>query len=164
MFKNSILNFIYSVVLVGITYAFCRYFNDIGMAGFYHKIQLSSLTPPDYVFPIVWIVLYTLLIISFDMVLNHPDKQQVWIPVQMFLVNLFLQVVWSFLFFAKGYFVMAFSAVVVLFFASLYLTQRYYYLNKIAAYMLVPYNLWILFAAYLNWAVVDLNGANYTFE
>ena len=57
----------------------------------------------------------------------------------------------------------AFAVVVVLFFASLYLTQRYYYLNKAAAYMLVPYNLWILFAAYLNWAVVDLNGASYTF-
>ncbi len=164
MFNNSILNFIYSVVLVAITYAFCRYFNDIGMAGFYSKIQLSSLTPPNFVFPIVWIILYTLLIISFDMILNHPDKQQVWIPVQMFLVNLFLQIVWSFLFFAKGYFVMAFSVIVVLFFASLYLAQRYYYLNKIAAYMLVPYNLWILFAAYLNWAVVDLNGANYAFE
>lgn len=163
MFKNSILNFIYSVVLVGITYAFCRYFNDIGMQGFYNKIQLSSLTPPNYVFPIVWIILYTLLVISFDMILNHPDKQQVWIPVQMFIVNLFLQVVWSFLFFAKAYFMIAFAVIVVLFFASLYLTQRYYFLRKAAAYMLIPYNLWILFAAYLNWAVVDLNGADYTF-
>ncbi|MCQ2734789.1 MAG: tryptophan-rich sensory protein [Alphaproteobacteria bacterium] len=163
MFNNSVLNFVYSVVLVGITYAFCRYFNDIGMVGFYDKIQLSSLTPPNYVFPIVWIILYTLLVISFDMILNHPDKQQIWIPVQMYIVNLFLQVVWSFLFFAKAYFMIAFAVIVVLFFASLYLTQRYYYLKKTAAYMLLPYNLWILFATYLNWVTVDLNGASYTF-
>lgn len=161
MLNNSIVNFIYSLIIVLITAAFCSYFNDIGMQSFYNQIQLSSLTPPGYVFSIVWIALYTLLIIAFDMILNHPDKKQVWICIQMFLVNMFLQIVWSYLFFAKGYFVMSFAVLIILFFASLYLIQRFYYLSKTASLMVIPYSVWILFATYLNWVVVDLNGANY---
>lgn len=163
MFKNKYLNFIYSLVTVLIVAGLNSYFNQVGMLLFYDKIELSPLTPPDYVFPIVWGFLYILLILSYDMILGHPDKKQVWIAAQMFLVNMFLQVLWCFMFFFEAYFMVAFAVLVVLVFSTIYLMQRFYYLKPAAAYMLVPYLLWLIFAAYLNWVVVDLNGPNYIF-
>ena len=163
MFENKYLNFVYSLVLVLITAGLNSYFNSVGMEAFYGELQLSALTPPNYVFPIVWAILYVLLILSFDMVLNHPDKKQVWIAAQLFITNMLLQVLWCFMFFFEAYFMVAFAVIVVLIFATLYLIQRFYYLRPVAAMMLIPYLLWLIFAAYLNWVVVDLNGTNYVF-
>ena len=74
MFKNSFSNFAFSLTAVVITYLLCGYFNRIGMQNFYADIQKSALTPPNFVFPIVWTILYALMILAFDAVLNIQNK------------------------------------------------------------------------------------------
>lgn len=161
MFEKPLYNFMYSLILVLITAFICSYFNRFGMQNFYSEINLSVLTPPNMVFPIVWIILYATLVIAFDMVLNHADKQKVRPAAQAFTLNLFLQALWTYVFFYNAYFLVGFAVLVVLDFVTLAMMKIFYGIDKKAVWLLVPYMLWLLFATYLNWAVVDLNGATF---
>lgn len=163
MFEKPLYNFLYSLILVLITAAICSYFNHFGMQNFYSQLNLSVLTPPNVVFPIVWTLLYASLVISFDMVLNHTDINKVRPAAQAFSLNLFLQVLWSFVFFYYAYFLVGFAVLAVLDLVTAATIKIFYDINKKAGLLLIPYMLWLLFATYLNWAVVDLNGATFIF-
>lgn len=159
MFEKPLYNFLYSLISVLLTAVVCSYFNRIGMQNFYSEINLSVLTPPNIVFPIVWTLLYAILVISFDLVLNHGDKQKIRPAAQAFILNLFLQALWTFVFFYNAYFLVGFAILVVLDFVVAAMIKMFYDVNKTAGLLLIPYMLWLLFATYLNWAVADLNGA-----
>ena len=161
MFEKPLYNFLYSLISVLLTAVVCSYFNRIGMQNFYSEINLSVLTPPNIVFPIVWTLLYAILVISFDLVLNHADKQKVRPAAQVFTLNLFLQALWTFVFFYNAYFLVGFAILVVLDFVTAAMIKMFYDVNKTAGLLLIPYMLWLLFATYLNWAVVNLNGATF---
>ena len=157
MFQKPFYNFLYSLFLVLITAGFCSYFNRIGMENFYSSINLSTLTPPNMVFPIAWTVLYALLTFAFDLVLNSPNKSQIRPAATLFTFNLFLQVLWTYVFFYNAYFLGGFAVLVILDFAAALLIWRFYLVEHLAAWLLFPYFIWLLFATYLNWAVVILN-------
>ncbi|MBQ8482526.1 MAG: tryptophan-rich sensory protein [Alphaproteobacteria bacterium] len=161
MFEKPIYNFLYSLILVLITASICSYFNHFGMQNFYSEINLSVLTPPNVVFPIVWTILYAILVIAFDLVLNHSDKQRIRTAAQVFTLNLFLQALWTYVFFYNAYFLVGFAVLVVLVFVTLAMMKIFYDINKTAGLLLIPYLLWLLFASYLNWAVLNLNGATF---
>jgi len=163
MFEKPLYNFLYSLILVLITAFICSYFNHIGMKNFYSEINLSILTPPNVVFPLVWTILYATLVISFDMVLNHADKTKVRPAAQVFTLNMFLQALWTYMFFYNAYFLVGFAVLVVLDFVTLAMIKIFYETDKKAGLILIPYMLWLLFASYLNWAVMDLNGVTFNF-
>lgn len=157
MFDKPVYNFLYSLILVLVTAAFCSYFNRIGMQNFYSDIKLSALTPPNIVFPFVWAVLYILLTMAFYFVLNNADKTLIRPAATLFTFNMFLQVLWTFVFFYNAYFFSGFMVLIILDFAGALLVWAFYQINRTAGLMLIPYFLWLLFATYLNWAVVLLN-------
>lgn len=163
MFEKPLYNFLYSLILVLVTAAVCSYFNNFGMQNFYSQINLSVLTPPNMVFPIVWGFLYVILVISFDMVLNHGEKQKIRLAAQVFTLNLFLQTVWTYIFFYNAYFLLGFAVLAVMDFVTLVMIKIFYAIDKKAGLILIPYIIWLLFATYLNWAVTDLNGAIFYF-
>lgn len=158
MFEKPFYNFLYSLFLVLVTAAFCSYFNNIAMSGFYPQIKVSEFTPPDIYFSVVWGVLYVLLVLSFDMVLNSKKTKLIKPAATVFTLNLFLQVLWCFVFFYNAQFLAGWTVLVILNFVTLLMIYMFYKINKLAGIMLVPYFLWLLFAAFLNWVVVDLNG------
>ena len=157
MFQKPFYNFLYSLFLVLITAAFCSHFNRVGMESFYSDINLSDLTPPNMVFPIVWVILYALLVFSFDAVLNSKKKEQIRLAATMFTLNMFLQVLWTFVFFYNAYFFSGFMVLIILDFAAAIMIWLFYQINRMAGLILVPYFIWLIFATYLNWAVVVLN-------
>lgn len=169
MFKKPIYNFLYSLFLVLLTAGFSSYFNRLGMKNFYSYIKLSALTPPNIVFPFVWMVLYALLALSFDMILNAKNNNQQKKSENLrdcsliFITNLFLHVLWSFVFFYNAYFLAAFAIIICLACAAVLMVDCFYKVQKTAAMLLIPYVAWLLFAAYLNWVVVELNGVAYAF-
>ena len=114
MFQKPFYNFLYSLFLVLLTFGFCSYFNSVGMESFYADINLSNLTPPDMVFPFVWTILYALLIFAFDVVLNSKNKEQIRPAATLFTLNLFLQVLWTFVFFYNANFFGGFIVLVIL--------------------------------------------------
>ena len=65
------------------------------------------------------------------------------------------------MFFYNAYFLVGFAMLVVLDFVTAATMKMFYDVNKTAGLLLIPYMLWLLFATYLNWAVVDLNGATF---
>lgn len=157
MFQKPFYNFLYSLFLVMVTAGFCSYFNRVGMENFYSSINLSSLTPPNIIFPIVWVVLYALLVFAFDLVLNSGQKEHIRSAATLFTLNLFLQVLWTFVFFYNAYFFSGFIVLVILDFATALLIWQFYTVNRLAGLITIPYFVWLLFATYLNWAVVILN-------
>ena len=160
MLEKPYMRFSVSLALVLLTAACCSWFNRVGMAWFYPHIERSALTPPDYVFPIVWLILYVLLVLAFDRILSLPPTENKP-AVLNFIFNMFLQVLWTYVFFYKGSFLLGFVVLVVLDFATAVLFEQFYKLQRAAGYLLVPYMMWLLFATYLNWMVVQLNGNVY---
>ena len=158
MFEKPFYNFLYSLFIVLITGAFCSYFNGSVMDGFYPQIKVSEFTPPNIYFSVVWGVLYILLVLAFDLVLNSEKKQLVRPAATTFILNMFLQVLWCFVFFYNAQFLAGFTVLIILDVISLIMIFMFYRISKLAGLMLIPYFLWLLFASFLNWVVVDLNG------
>ena len=121
------------------------------------------MTPPNYVFPLVWGILYTLLIISTTLVLGSSDTAKIKSALQIFWLNMLLQIIWTYIFFYSGMFLAGFFVIALLDFVTVLLLDAYYHLRKIAGYLLLPYLFWLLFATYLNWGITDLNGNVYIF-
>lgn len=158
MFKKSFYNFLLSLFLILFTAGWCSYFNSFAMDGFYSQIQRSELTPPGYVFSIAWTILYTLMVISLDILLNLKTETKKT-ALQLFLFNLFLQIMWSFAFFYCGYFLIGLIIILIMDVAAFALVEVAYHANKTAGLLLLPYLAWLIFATYLNWIIFDLNGA-----
>lgn len=163
MFKNMVSRFLYAFLAVGVTAGLCGYLNDFGLNTFYTKIDLPVLTPPNNVFPIAWSILYILLIISTTMVLNTADTAKIKSALQIFWLNMLLQIIWTYIFFYSGMFLAGFFVIALLDFVTVLLLDSYYHLRKISGYLLLPYLFWLLFATYLNWGIIDLNGNAYIF-
>ena len=160
MFKNSYLNFVFSLIVVLITGALCSWFNRVGMASFYEQIEKSPLTPPNIVFPIVWTILYILLVLAFDIILNIHEKT-IMPAVWLFIGNMILQILWCWAFFNNGQFMIALIILMILDIATATLISQFYKLDTAAGWMLAPYMIWLMFATFLNWQVVALNGNNF---
>ncbi len=155
---NKALRFLYSFCAVGITAVACSYFTQSGIALFYGSLEIPMLTPPNAVFPTVWSALYALMVISFYIVLGNDNVFQVQRATLLFLGQLFLQVLWCYLFFYAGYFLFSLIVMLLLLWTVWSMIQRFKQTKPAAGYMQYPYFVWLLFAAYLNAGVVYLNG------
>ena len=122
----------------------------------YPLLRKSSLTPPGYVFAIVWFVLYVLMGVSVALV-SRARTNYSWVLVLLFYMQLLLNLMWSFCFF---FLQLPLLALVVLF-ALMLCVAAYvagaYDKHRWASLLNVPYLLWLLFAAYLNGYVVLFN-------
>ncbi len=122
-------------------------------SSWYQSIK-PSFTPPNYVFPIVWNVLFFLISISLYLALTSTNKKQIKRKIAaVFGMNLLLNFLWSFLFFAKQNPFGAFFDLVALWITIVAMIYTTYKVNKTSAYLLIPYLLWVSFAGFLNWAI-----------
>lgn len=161
MFQKPFYNFLLSLFLVLFTAGWCSYFNSFAMEGFYPQIQRSELTPPGYVFSIAWTILYTLMVVSLDILLDLKSEIKK-MAVQLFLFNLFLHIMWSFAFFYCGYFLIGFIILLILDVSALALAEVAYQSDNVAGLLLLPYVAWLFFATYLNWIIFELNGSSFS--
>ena len=122
----------------------------------YPALVKSSLTPPGNVFAIVWSALYLLMGISAGLIWNTRTMYS-WMLILVFLVQLALNLLWSFSFFYMQSPVMGFAVLVVLFMVVVVYVTGCYNQHKWAAIINAPYLLWLLFAGYLNLYVVINN-------
>ena len=152
---NYILRFVVSFVLVGFAAALSSYFAYQGIETFYPMLSTPPLTPPNMVFRIVWPILYVLMIISYYIILNHENHRNASL---LFVGQLFLNVLWSFLFFANGWFLYGLVCIVLLVLTVFAMIKKFHVLSHTAAYLQYPYLLWILFATYMTAGMVYLNG------
>lgn len=73
---NKLMKFVYSAVITVIAGAAASYFTRFGIYNWYAALDKPTITPPDAVFPIVWTILYLLMIIAFYRVLTKADAER----------------------------------------------------------------------------------------
>lgn len=125
-----------------------------GMAA-YAMMNKSALSPPGWVFPVVWTILYVLMGIASYLVLTSGKPYDAALTV--YAIQLFFNFFWSILFFRLGLCVTAFIWLVLLWFLILGTTVLFYRIVKAAGYLMIPYLLWVAFAGYLNLSICLLN-------
>ena len=110
----------------------------------YGSLNKPDLAPPAVVFPIVWRILYVLMVVSLYM--NRNNKKNM----VTFFIQLMLNYLWVFVFFGMQSWLGGFIVIILLDVMILYTILEFYKENKLSAYMLIPYLLWCIFASYLN--------------
>lgn len=122
----------------------------------YSNIKQPALAPPAAVFPIVWTILYVLLGVSAYMVYESKSSLK---PKALLVygIQLVLNFIWPFIFFGGQMFLLAFIVLMVMWALSVWMIVLFYQIKPIAAYLQIPYILWLTFAAYLNLSIYLLN-------
>ena len=121
--------------------------------GWYDSIK-PSITPPNFVFPIVWNILFFLIALSlyFSWISAKSKNTKKSIAI-VFGLNLFFNAFWSFVFFEMQNPVAAFYEIIVLLISIVSMLILTWRINKKSFYLLIPYFLWVCFAWFLNWMI-----------
>jgi translocator protein len=130
-------------------------FTDTG--AWYQALQQPAWEPPDWLFSPVWTLLYTLMGVAAWLVWRARGFAGAGGALGLFGVQLALNVAWSWLFFAMQRPDLAFAEIVVLWAAILATLVAFWRIRPLAGALLVPYLLWVTYAAALNLAIWRLN-------
>lgn len=158
--SNNFMKIIYFAIipiLVFLTAFLGSKITDQGMT-WYKTISLPSWTPPGFVIGIVWTIIFILLtlamIVSF---LKIESKKTIILLSSLFILNLFLNVLWSYLFFGIHNIGGAFFEAIILDLSVMVIALVVYPFSKLASLLLLPYIVWVAFASYLTHSVWFLN-------
>lgn len=121
----------------------------------YGDMVKPPLSPPSYIFPIVWTILYILMGISYFIATKDKenDKELNQIYILQLLVNFF----WPIIFFVLKMYFTAFFWIILLLILVIIMIKELLKINKISGYLQIPYLMWLLFATYLNIGIFLLN-------
>ena len=122
----------------------------------FESVNKPPLSPPAFLFPVVWSILYVLLGTSYYLVKNQEDCNGEAIT-SVYILNLVLNFFWSIIFFNLRAYLAAFVWIILLILSTILLIKEFSSCRKIAGIMNIPYLLWLLFAAYLSFSVYILN-------
>lgn len=118
----------------------------------YESIR-QSITPPNWVFPVVWNILFFLIAFSLYIAWIKSNKQQKRKVAIIFGTNLLLNALWSFLFFTLKNPLAAFFELIILWVSIISMIFVTWKINKKSAWLLIPYLLWVSFAGILNYLI-----------
>lgn len=122
----------------------------------YEALVKPFFSPPGFVFPIVWTILYLLMGISSYLIAqsNNPRRYPALIT---YLEQLFVNLAWSPIFFTLNFRFLAFLWILFLIYLVVKMIVQFKRVSHRAAYLQIPYLLWLIFAALLNFSIVILN-------
>jgi len=124
----------------------------------FESAQKPPLTPPAWLFPVVWSILYVLMGIASYLILQIKNSGDEKINAFIFYaLQLMFNFFWPILFFGFQAYFIAFVWLILLWGLILITSVKFYKLSKPAGYLMIPYFLWVTFAGYLNFAVFLLN-------
>ncbi|MBO5287743.1 MAG: tryptophan-rich sensory protein [Clostridia bacterium] len=131
----------------------------MGNMNIYNEINTPSFAPPGILFPIVWSVLYILMGISAGLIKTSENstKDERLRALFTYGISLFVNFLWSIIFFNMRFYLLAFVWLVLLWVLILKTIWDYSKINKLAAYLQIPYLLWVTFAGILNFSIYLLN-------
>ena len=141
----SCLVIVYAVALIG------SLFTSSSVSSSWYESIKPAITPPNWVFPIVWNILFFLIAISLYLVWTFSNKKDKGKIIIVYTINFILNVFWSILYFGLKNPAIAFYEIIFLFSSIIAMILINYRINKTAFYLLIPYLLWVGFAGVLNW-------------
>ncbi len=157
MKKSDIIKLVISILIPLALGAIAGRFTAQAVPEWFASLNRPSFSPPNWIFGPVWTILYILLGISLFLIWKQiPSKvrnKALWI----FSVQMFLNFIWSFLFFYFNQIGLALIVIIGLWLSITVMLVSFYKIKPLAAYLNVPYLLWITFASVLNAGYYFLN-------
>jgi tryptophan-rich sensory protein len=120
------------------------FFSAKNTKGPWYDCMKSSITPPGYIFGIVWTILYIILIIVYAKILLEKNK----VLITVITINLLLNILWCYIYFTLKKPIAAYVVLVAILISNIYILINIK--NKAVFAMFIPYVLWILFAFILS--------------
>jgi len=154
----KISKFIASIVICYLVAFLGSAFTTPSITTWYVTLNKPFFNPPNWIFAPVWTILFFMMGISLYKVWtkNSNDKKKEQ-AIKIFIFQLILNLFWSLAFFGLHQPLLALITIVFLWIAILMTIKYFLKISKSAAYLLVPYILWVSFASILNLAIVILN-------
>lgn len=154
---KNILKLIVSVVISQAAGAIGSLFTVQNIPTWYAGLNKPSFNPPNYLFGPVWITLYFMMGIAFFLVWKNSGKFDIKVPAILFITQLVLNALWSIIFFGMKNPMLGFFLIIILWVFIVLCVIKFYPVSKIAAWLLIPYLLWVSFASVLNFKLWMLN-------
>lgn len=124
----------------------------------FEELEQPPLSPPGWLFPVVWTILYILMgIASYLIYTAKYSAGMAGNALLFYAVQLVFNFFWSIIFFNWEMYLFAFIWLLALLALIIITTIKFYHISKPAAYLMIPYILWVAFAGYLNLGIYLLN-------
>ncbi len=117
----------------------------------YKTLELPSLAPPAIFFPIIWTILYFLMGVSAYLVSKETEVPSIYY------IQLGVNALWPIAFFVLKLRLFSFIWIILLAILIIVMILQFYKISKPAAYLQIPYLIWVIFASYLNLGIYLLN-------
>jgi len=121
----------------------------------YSTLIKPGFNPPDYLFPLIWVILYVSMAFAVWLIWINPKKTEKIIYI--YFIHLLVNASWSVVFFALHQIFLALVVIVIIIFLVLWLIKLYYPINKLSSFLMAPYLVWLVFAFVLNLNIFLLN-------
>lgn len=129
-----------------------------GFSDFFNKYEEPPLLPPKWLFPVVWTILYAVMGYSAYLVKHsYGETAQKKTALTIYWTQLALNFMWSIIFFRFETLWLAFVVIMALWVLIIAMIMSFRKISPLAAYINIPYLLWVTFAAYLNLATAIIN-------
>ncbi len=151
------IKLIISILLPLSVGAIAGMFTSQAVPTWYASLNRPFFSPPNWVFGPVWTTLYILLGISFFLIWKEEATKARDLAIKVFLIQMLLNFAWSFIFFYFNLIGAALIEIILLWISIASMIYLFYKIKPVAAYMNIPYLLWVSFAAILNAGYYFLN-------
>jgi len=154
---TDFLKLVVSIILCQIAGLLGALFTTPAIPTWYATLKKPFFNPPNWIFSPVWISLFILMGISLFFVWRRTDHPKFKITFFFFFVQLIFNVLWSIAFFGLKSPLLGLIDIILLWIAILLTIQNFLKISKFAGVLLIPYLLWVSFAALLNFSLWLLN-------
>lgn len=155
---NKLKPYVISVAIALAVGGFSAFLTQDNM-DLYARINTPPLAPPGWLFPVVWTILYILMGIGAALVYVNRDKapEAAEDALRVYVLQLIANFGWSIVFFNFEAYLFAFIWLLVLWVLILAMILKFREISPVAAYLQIPYLVWVTFAGYLNLVIYLLN-------
>ena len=153
---KKILSIVIAIAICfGVGYT-ARYFQSDALSSWYPFLEKPYITPPNEVFPIAWGIIYLCMGLSIGLIWDRSIYVR-FVPQWLFIGQLFLNFMWSILFFTMQSPMLGFFDILLLDIVVVLYTIQVYPINRTSAWLFLPYILWLGFATFLNAYILIAN-------
>ncbi len=158
---KNILILIFFIIICNLAGFIGIIFNIVKCNYWYKNLKKPSFYPPDWLFVLMWLFLYTLMGISLFILFINGLTQLTNLSAIFYLVILFLiNSTWSILFFARNSLIGGIISISILWITTTITVYHFYLVSKLAGLMLIPYFFWVSFIGFINFRLWQLNKPN----
>lgn len=156
---KNLIKLLISIIICELAGIIGSIFTSPAVRTWYLTVNKPSFNPPNWLFAPVWTALFLLMGIAMFLVWLHPSvaPNERRRALTIFFIQLFFNILWSVMFFGLKSPLLGFIVIIILWILILLTIIRFFKISKPAAWLLIPYILWVTFATILNFSILILN-------